>query len=231
MKTFTEYLQEASFAGRAWEGKLSKINELLDWFDKKKIMNATERKEYERIKRNYYRWHNDGDKPGILKKDIQFYTTNNDISSMLETKLEDFIKKILSKYQGKYNRSEFNIDKAINNLQEVIRLSDTSDEFVHIPHLIKDLKSMLNSEDEEVKSYIKQLEDVNTLLDKELEPIIPENMKTKVTGAKLSYVKKNKLTTLKLEKLIQKFDNIREDIILYCKELIEVYNKTKSKLK
>lgn len=230
MLTFTEYLQEASFVGRAWEGKLSKINELLDWLDKKKIMNASERKEYERIKRNYYRWHNDGDKPGILRKDIQSYTTNNDISSMLETKLEDFIKKILSKYQGKYNRSEFNIDKAINNLQEVIRLSDTSDEFVHIPHLIKYLKSMLNSEDDEVKSYIKQLEDINTLLDKELDPILPDTMKTKVTGSKISYAKKNKLTTLKIEKLIQKFNHVREDIILYCKELIEVYNKTKSKL-
>ena len=36
MLTFTEYLQEASFVGRAWEGKLSKINELLNWFDEKK---------------------------------------------------------------------------------------------------------------------------------------------------------------------------------------------------
>jgi hypothetical protein len=108
MLTFTEYLQEASFVGRAWEGKLERINNLLNWLETNKIMNATDRKKWESIRRNYYRWHNDGDKPGVLRKEIQFYHSDDDISAMIETKLEEFIKDILSKYHGKYDRAEFN---------------------------------------------------------------------------------------------------------------------------
>ena len=93
--TFESFLNEASYSGRAWSGKLSNIDNLLSWMYDKGILNKSEQGEKDRKFREYYRWYNDGDRPsGLTGSDA-------DIESYLERSIDDFIKKVLTKYAGK----------------------------------------------------------------------------------------------------------------------------------
>jgi hypothetical protein len=120
VKTFEGYvyssetnstLHEASFSGRAWSGKIGNIDNLMSWMYDKGILNKGEQDEKDRKFREYYRWYNDGDKPrGVYGKD-------EEIEAYLEKSIEEFIKKVLAKYTGKYDRRDFRIDTLLGDLK------------------------------------------------------------------------------------------------------------------
>jgi len=120
IKTFQSYiyesevnetLHEASHAGRAWGGKITNIDNLMSWMYDKGIINKGEQAEKDRTFREYYRYYNDGDIPrglsGYSDEKIELY---------IEQKVEEFIKKILAKYTGKYDRRDFRVDTLLGDL-------------------------------------------------------------------------------------------------------------------
>ena len=119
-----KFLNEASKPGRAWSGKISRIDDLLAWMYDKGILTKGEQAEKDKIFRQYHRYYNDGDLPGAMRKQghslIQkgkyHKGMDQDGEAALEKYLETFIKKILGKYMSKIDRSEFRIDKAIGDL-------------------------------------------------------------------------------------------------------------------
>jgi len=110
-KEVNETLYEASHAGRAWSGKIENIDNLLSWMYDKGILNKGEQAEKDRRFREYYRWYNDGDRPrGVNGKD-------SDIEEYLEKSVEEFIKRVLAKYTGKYDRRDFRLDTLLGDLK------------------------------------------------------------------------------------------------------------------
>lgn len=107
--TFESFLNEASFAGRAWSGKLKNIDDLLSWMYDKGVLTKTEQAEKDRVFREYYRYYNDGDIPRGLNG-----MSDAKVEEYLERKVEDFIKTVLSKYAGKYDRNAFHFDKLLS---------------------------------------------------------------------------------------------------------------------
>lgn len=115
--TLNDYINEASHPGRAWSGKLERLDKLLAWMYDHNILNKGEKSKKDSIFRQYYRYYNDGDFPkGLQAKGINSFSRKEVIEKELETMVEDFIKEILSKYQGKYNRQEFMYDDLLSEL-------------------------------------------------------------------------------------------------------------------
>jgi hypothetical protein len=108
--TENETLYEASHSGRAWSGKIQNIDNLMSWMYDKGILNKGEQDEKDRKFREYYRWYNDGDKPRGI------YGGDEEIEAYLERSIEGFIKKVLAKYAGKYDRKDFRIDTLLGDL-------------------------------------------------------------------------------------------------------------------
>ena len=113
-------LHEKQFAGRAWYGKLKRIDELLSWLYDKNILNKTDKNKKDVIFNRYYRYYNDGDVPrgkkyppvptGIpLNRNSK---AAKKIEQILEEEVTEFIKATLKKYSKKYNRKDFRKDKA-----------------------------------------------------------------------------------------------------------------------
>lgn len=226
MITFTEYLNEASYPQRAWDGRLKKINQLIQWLYEKKIMNAGERKEWDKVVRNYYRYYNDGDAPRIIKG-VSKYTPANEIEPALEEKLEEFIKKVLSKYQGKYNRTDFRLDTAISKAQQVIKVCDTSDEYFSSTSVIYWIKDAFDTNNEEIKELLTVFEEAIKKFKEEVSKVVP-SYPNKVEGSIIKELKKNSLINLKIEKAYKKVEHACDEIIFYCRELIEAYTKAKT---
>jgi hypothetical protein len=107
--TFESFLNEASFAGRAWSGNLQNIDDLLSWMYDKGVLTKAEQAEKDKKFREYYRWYNDGDYPSGLKG-----MSDAKVEDYLEKSIEDFIKSVLSKYAGKYDRQSFHFDKLLS---------------------------------------------------------------------------------------------------------------------
>jgi len=107
--TFESFLNEASFPGRAWSGKIKNIDDLLSWMYDKGVLTKAEQAEKDRKFREYYRWYNDGDTPRGLNG-----MSDAKIEEYLERSVEDFIKTVLSKYAGKYDRRSFQFDKLLS---------------------------------------------------------------------------------------------------------------------
>lgn len=129
MKSFSEYLEEAEVAGRAWKGKLERIDKLMAWMYDKDILTKGEKNEKDKVFRQYYRYHNDGDFPrGITKtKGVSAYENAKYIEQALEEYLDDFIKKILKKYMPKIDRTDFRYDKVISDLKVIKDSLDRND--------------------------------------------------------------------------------------------------------
>jgi hypothetical protein len=104
-------LYEASHAGRAWSGKIKNIDNLMSWMYDKGIINKTEQAEKDRIFREYYRYYNDGDMPRGMQ-----YASDDKVEEYIERKVEEFIKKVLAKYTGKFDRRDFRIDTLLGDL-------------------------------------------------------------------------------------------------------------------
>lgn len=114
------FLTEAPDAGRAWDGRLKRIDALMSWLYDKDILTKGEKAEKDRIFRAYYRYYNDGDWPSFLSKQgFSKYSDRDESKKALEKYLNDFIKKILGKYMSKIDRTEFRIDNTINHLKDV----------------------------------------------------------------------------------------------------------------
>lgn len=128
IRSFDQFINEsynldemASFAGRAWSGKLSNLDDLFSWMYDKGILNKTDKAMKDSIFRQYYRYYNDGDFPkGLIKsKDIQRWDSPEKIEKGLEEYVEDFMKSILAKYAGKYDRRDFHFDKLLAGLYQL----------------------------------------------------------------------------------------------------------------
>ncbi len=110
---------------RAWNGRIARVDSLMAWMYSMDILNKSEKELKDRLFHKYYRFYNDGDRPRG-KKYSGLYN-NKDIELVLEQEITDFMVKILSKYDGKYNRRDFLVDKAKiakNNSLEGANLDD-----------------------------------------------------------------------------------------------------------
>lgn len=121
---FSNYLNEASNPGRLGS-KMKNIDGLFSWLYDKDILTATDKKKKDSMFNKYYRYYNDGDFPRGLK-DLTRWDHPDDIALALEKQVEDFIKYVLAKYVGKYDRNEFRISKYLKQLKNLkARLTDS----------------------------------------------------------------------------------------------------------
>ena len=112
-----EHIDEASFAGRAWSGKIANLDNLFSWFYDKGILNKGEQAKKDSLFRQYYRYYNDGDFPkGLSSKGISKYHGEEKIERALEDEIENFMKQILNKYTGTYDRKLFHLDTLLADL-------------------------------------------------------------------------------------------------------------------
>ena len=128
MKSFSEYLDEAEVAGRAWRGKLKRIDKLMAWMYDQGILTKGEMAAKNKVFQQYYRYYNDGDFPrGLKVKGVSAYDDEKTIEKALEEYLDDFIKKMLKKYMPKIDRTEFRYDKVISDLKDIKASLDDKD--------------------------------------------------------------------------------------------------------
>lgn len=161
---FKEFLEESK-PGRAWNGRLEKIDELLKWMYSTDVLNKGEKDKKDVLFNQYYRYYNDGDMPKGLKTpegyNLSKYHGDDLIAAALEYKLEEFIKKILTKYLGSIDRGLFSIDSQLEKINTTIGVVDRED--VH--SLVKYWHKNVN--DSEIIAIIKELESKYDILDKE----------------------------------------------------------------
>lgn len=166
-------------AGRAWEGKLKRIDDFLKWLYNKDMLTKAEKDKKDTIIRQYYRYYNDGDWPAILSRrgfskfGGELHT--KEAEKELESYLEDFIKSILSKYADDETRKVFKYENMLNKINFVIkqveenningfldawayRFSNPSDEFLNHVEKMKEefvkFKNLLKLTDPENSNYI-----------------------------------------------------------------------------
>ena len=144
---------------RAWDGKLAKVDKLLAWMYDKDILTAGEKRDKDRIFNAYYRYYNDGDLPSFLKSRG---LTNKKwdkarVQQDLEEYLEAFMKKILSKYLPKIDRSEFRLDTFIKDMDTVIDVASRADAHALINYWIKTVK--LSDDEVLLKKMVAELKD------------------------------------------------------------------------
>ena len=164
---------EAVKPRRGWDGKLKRIDSLLAWMYDKGIMNKTDRDRKDVIFHGYYRYYNDGDFPRFLSaKGYNKYMNPETIEEALEQVIEDFIKYILNKYNGKYSKSEFNFDRYIDQLDSVIRYTDREEVD---PYSINFWFSQLKNPDEELKKWNDELSLLYKKYEAEAEKFAKEN--------------------------------------------------------
>lgn len=107
---------------RAWSGKLKQVDALLSWMYEKDILNKGEKAKKDSLFRKYYRFYNDGDMPrGMQMK------PKDQVALMLEEEIEEFIKKIISKYTSKIDRKGYRLDKQQSELKTVLSVIQNED--------------------------------------------------------------------------------------------------------
>lgn len=173
--SFREYINELNEAkaGRAWNGRLGKIDSLLAWMYDKDILNKGEKAKKDSIFRKYYRYYNDGDFPKGVKDEngeTIYKGMNPDyVENALENQLDEFIKKILSKYFNKIDRGMFKIDTGIDKIETVIGVADDFDVHGLVTYWKKDVS------DKNVLSLINNLEKSYSKLHSDMDKIDPNN--------------------------------------------------------
>lgn len=226
MTTFKAFLAEAqqtlverNHNGRAWEGKLEKINDLIDWMINKEIIDQHDREKWYNIVRQYYRYYNDGDRP----EDMEGYS-NSDIETYLEQRLEDQIKYILSKYQGKYNRADFNIDNAISKTKQVLYTADFEDQYYSSKSVLYFAEKNLNTADERVKELLANLKKASQAFRVEVAVVLGKYPNL-VEGAVIATLKKDSKMNDKLEQAAKQLKHATDEVAAYCKDLLTMYEK------
>ena len=203
---------EAFTPGRAWSGKLKNIDKLLSWMYDKDILNKRDKKQKNTKFYRYYRWYNDGDFPKGLKGLKKYVSSKEEIEIALEKDITDFIKAVLSKYSGKYNRQEFHIDTFISDLKtlnSIIKdeniygllsywgntIDPKNSEFVT---LLKDLKAPYDKFNAKINDII----DKSNAWENELGFVAPN--KNKTLSYRMNALKEKGLWTSSLQK---EYDN------------------------
>ena len=146
---------------RAWSNKLSQIDSLLSWMYEKDILNKGEKAKKDSLFRKYYRFYNDGDNPRGKNYNGK---SQYELPEILETELEDFIKKILSKYMSKIDRKGFRIDKQLGDLKTVLSVIQRNDVRGLTKYWKKDIKDqsvleMIDTLESDFDNFTKILDD------------------------------------------------------------------------
>lgn len=157
-------------AGRAWQGKLKRIDDLIAWMYDKDILTQSDKKKKDSLFHKYYRYYNDGDFPrGIKSVSASEYRWSRTASSWkkevedkieyeLEQQLETFMVYILNKYLPKINRKEFHYDRAIEKIHEVI--VEIADKYLSLSRLFR-LINEVSTDNVEVATTIEKLKELN----------------------------------------------------------------------
>jgi hypothetical protein len=194
VKLFEEFVNEASFSGRAWSGKIKNLDNLFAWLYDKGIMNKGEQAKKDSIFRQYYRWYNDGDFPrGLASKGISKYQGDDKIERALEDEVENFMKVILNKYTGKYDRREFHLDTLLNDLHtlENITAGYKQEDGVRgepDPHgLLTYWGKKINTKDSEFEKMLTELQPLYDDIRKAADDAVAKEIKDGVYKDKPSY--------------------------------------------
>jgi hypothetical protein len=220
-----ETLYEASHAGRAWSGKIKNVDNLLSWMYDKGILTKAEQAEKDRVFREYYRYYNDGDRPdGMTGKD-------SDIELQLEQRVEGFIKKVLAKYTGKYNRRDFRVDTLLGDLNtlrnvtagQYIASNDTHwepDPYGLLNYWGKDVKTG-NSDFEDLLAKLRPLYDA---IDKAANDVIAKETKDGVYKDTKSYDRPSDGHTISHRRKLMQDSNV------WSADLEKKYNTMKDQM-
>lgn len=226
--------------GRAWSGKLKKLDELMAWMYDKDILNKTDKDKKATLFRSYYRWYNDGDFPRTLGPGYSKYMPDSEIEKALEEKLEEFIKQILRKYAGKYSRTDFRYDQFVDQLDNVIRQAEDGPYFSSnsILYWLKEAKG----QDEELSKLGKDLEKAREDFYKEFNKFYKSDEYKKafpeerygnpepgrIEAAIMRGLKEAKVKLPKLESLYDKEKDIAKKIADKAKDIKESAKKAKA---
>jgi len=181
-------LHEASQAGRAWSGKIANIDNLMSWMYDKGILNKGEQAEKDGRFREYYRWYNDGDYPRGLKG-----MPDKKVEEYLENRIEEFIKKVLAKYAGKYDRKDFRVDTLLgdlNTLQNIVGGYKQSNGAVGEPDaygLLNYWGKKINTNDSEFEKLLGELRPVYDAAKKAATDIVDKEIKDGIFKDVASY--------------------------------------------
>jgi len=193
-----ELLTEASVPQRAWSGKLKKVDALLSWMYDKDILNKGEKAKKDQIFSAYYRFYNDGDMPAALKiRGLSKYSKSEEVEMALEEYLEAFIKSTLTKYLPKIDRTEFRLDKAIKDLDDVIDVASRNDVHGLLTYWLKTVK--LNDEDSALKAMVDTLDEQYKALKEEADEADPKSNNT-VMSYRIEKMKEDKKWNKSLQK-------------------------------
>lgn len=234
MKQWTRVI--ATKPKRAWEGKLSNIDALLSWMYDKNILNSKEKQMKDSLFNSYYRYYNDGDFPARLRKyDLHKYSSPKQIEEALEQEVEEFITKILSKYAGTYDRSEFNYSVLINKIKRAIDNTNLHENYFSLNDLIRSIKAIKSlSNDDEIKSYIEELNQLKDKFRNDVETVVNNNQ-DKITD---EYERRRGLQNYVFSATIEKLkkyglwnEELQADYAQIAKIIIKVRSKLQNVLK
>ena len=126
---FEEFVNEAK-ARRGWSGRIKRLDGLLAWMYDKSILSERDKARKDSVFRQYYRYYNDGDFPPTLRsKGFAKYSPRAAVELALEELLENFIKDVLKRYAGKYDRREFRLDMAVKDITQLKEIVDEMDAY------------------------------------------------------------------------------------------------------
>lgn len=149
VKDFYQFLNEVK-ARRAWSGKIENLDRLMTWMYDKDILNKGEKARKDSIFHQYYSYYNNGDFPkGLLTRGINRSSSTKVIEDALEQMLEDFLKTILLKYSGKFNRTNFRYDMLLDDLHFLKSVIDENEFYSLIKYWSKKI-TVGNSEFEDL---------------------------------------------------------------------------------
>jgi hypothetical protein len=204
-----ETLHEASRAGRAWSGKIANIDNLMSWMYDKGILNKGEQAEKDNRFREYYRWYNDGDYPRGLKG-----MPDKKVEEYLENRIEEFIKKVLAKYAGKYDRKDFRVDTLLadlSTLQNIVGGYKQSNGAVGEPDaygLLNYWGKKINTNDSEFEKLLGELRPVYDAAKKAATDIVDKEIKDGIFKDVASYAIPGANTGLSFQRMKLQDENV-----------------------
>jgi len=226
MLNFTEFVTEKLEPGRAWNGKIKNIDNLLSWMYDNDILTKKDKKKKDSLFRQYYRYYNDGDFPrGVGKKaGISSYSNSSVIAMELEVQITAFIKEILSKYSGKYDRTQFRYSQLLSELYTIQSVLSSYDSQSLLSYWSKKTKV----DDDKFQELLVKLESITNELLAEIKSINKEG------GMTISYYRRemtnSKTWSPKCESLYDEMTDIMISMHKIINKVIEGVQKLKSEL-
>lgn len=240
--TLDEFINEASKPGRAWSGKIANIDKLLSWLYDKDILKKGDKNKKDSFFYQYYRYYNDGDIPRGLpvrfsRDEIKYSEySRQQLERMLEDKIEDYIKSILSKYRGKYDRQEFRYDTALSNYRTLKSIIHDNEFYSLLSYWSKSIKVNDSEFEKLLDTAQKQFDKLRAAVDKAIEeyPDAPDSWgftlsKNKTISSTKEALEEIGLWDDKLEKVYGEIDATfrkMEDIVDGIIEATELAKKT-----